>query len=137
MEIDKKRLLIGLVLVFILGILFAVVNGSYTAETNQQLPMIVYGISFLSVLIGASIVLLFQWKISNVQLEKVLKILPHEERAVVKILLDNGNMIEQKRLVVLSGFTKVQISRITHKMSQRGVIEKRDMGNTNLVVLRI
>jgi len=137
MEIDNKRLVIGLSLVFVLGILFALVNGFYTSSTNEQLPLIVYGISFLSILIGALIVIMFQFKISTIQLEKVLKILPREERIVVKILLDNKNMIEQNKLVVLSGFTKVQISRILKKLTERDVVEKRNMGNTNLVVLKI
>jgi len=137
MEIGNKKLVIGLVLVFLLGVLFAIVNGQYTTSTNEQLPLIVYGISFLSILIGAFIVVLFQWKINKVQLEKVLKILPREERIVVKILLDNKNSIEQNKLVVLSGFTKVQISRILQKLVERDVVEKKHMGNTNLVLLKI
>jgi|SRR3989338_353240 len=137
MEVDNKRLVIGLTLVFVLGILFALVNGFYTSSTNEQLPLIVYGISLVSVLIGAFIVIMFQMKISKMQLEKVLKILPREERTVVKILLDNKSMIEQNKLVVLSGFTKVQISRILKKLSERDVIEKKNMGNTNLVILKI
>ena len=60
MEIDNKRLFIGLILVFILGILFAVVNGFYTSATNEQLPLIVYGISFISILLGAFMVIMFQ-----------------------------------------------------------------------------
>src|SRR3989338_9804316 len=137
MEIDNRRLLTGLVLVFVLGMLFAIVNGFYTSSTNEQLPLIVYGISFLSIMIGAFIVIMFQMKLNRIQLERVLKILPREERTVVKILLDNNNMIEQNKLVVLSGFTKVQISRITKKLVEREVIEKKNMGNTNLIVLKI
>ena len=137
MEIDYKKLIIGLILVFILGVLFAVVNGVYTSSTNEQLPLIVYGISFLSILIGAFIVVMFQWKINKIQLENVLKILPREERTVVKVLLDNNKSIEQNKLVVLSGFTKVQISRILKKLVEREVVEKKNMGNTNLVILKI
>lgn len=137
MEIDTKRLVIGMGLVFLLGILFAIVNGFYTSSTNQQLPLIVYMISFLSVLIGAFIVIMFQFKISKIQIEKMIKILPREERIVVKILLDNNNSIEQNKLVVLSGLTKVQISRILSKLAQREAIEKKNMGNTNLVILKI
>jgi|SRR3989344_2868560 len=137
MEIENKKLVIGLILVFLLGVLFAIVNGQYTDSTNEQLPLIVYGISFLSILIGAFIVVMFQWKINKIQLEKVLKILPREERVVVKILLDNKNSIEQNKLVVLSGFTKVQISRILQKLVERDVVEKKHMGNTNLVLLKI
>ena len=137
MELDNKRIVIGLSLVFLLGILFAVINGFYTSSTNEQLPLLVYGISFLSILIGAFIVVMFQFKINKMQLDKILAILPKEERTVVKILLDNSNKIEQNKLVALSGYTKVQISRILQRLSERGVVEKKDMGNTNLVVLKI
>lgn len=137
MEIDTKRLVIGLTLVFILGILFAIVNGIYTSSTNEQLPLIVYGISFLSILVGAFIVFMFQFKINKIQVERILRLLPSEERTVVKILLDNNNSIEQNKLVVLSGFTKVQISRTIKKLVERGVVDKKNMGNTNLVLLKI
>src|SRR3989344_5797166 len=137
MEVDNKRLVIGMGLVFVLGVLFAIVNGVYTDSTNQQLPIIVYAISFLSVLIGAFIVVLFQWKISRMQLENVLKILPRDERMIVKILLDNNNSIEQNKLVVLSGLGKVKVSRTLHKLTERAVIEKKNMGNTNLILLKI
>ncbi|MBI2546047.1 hypothetical protein HYV81_02600 [Candidatus Woesearchaeota archaeon] len=137
MEIDTKRLVIAFVMIFILGVLFAVVNGIYTSSTNEQLPLIVYAISFLSILVGAAVVVLFQWRISRLQVERVLKILPREERTVVKVLLDNNNSIEQNKLVVLSGFTKVQISRIVQKLVERDVVEKKTMGNTNLILLKI
>ncbi|MBR9677333.1 hypothetical protein GOV04_04280 [Candidatus Woesearchaeota archaeon] len=137
MEVENKKLIIGMILVFVLGVLFALVNGFYTSDTNEQLPLIVYGISFLSIIIGAFIVLLFQHKINKFQLEKVLKVLPREERVVVKVLLDNNNSLEQNKLVVLSGFNKVKISRIVQKLSEREVIEKRTMGNTNLIILKV
>ena len=137
MDIDNKRLIIGMSFIFVLGIMFAIVNGFYTSSTNEQLPLIVYGISFLSIIIGAFIVVLFQWKINKIQLEKVLKILPSEERVIVKVLLDNDDSIEQNKLVVLSGFTKVKVSRIVKKLVEKEVVEKKFMGNTNLVLLKI
>lgn len=137
MEIDNKRLIIGFSAMFLLGIAFSIVNGVYTDSTNEQLPLIVYAISFLSIVVGAFIVIMFQAKINKIQLERVLKILPREERIVVKILLDNNNAIEQNKLVVLSGFNKVQIFRITQKLEVRGVIEKKHLGNTNLILLKI
>jgi len=97
MEIDNKRLIIGFSAMFLLGIAFSIVNGVYTDSTNEQLPLIVYAISFLSIVVGAFIVIMFQAKINKIQLERVLKILPREERIVVKILLDNNNAIEQNK----------------------------------------
>ncbi len=137
MEISNTRLVSGLLLVFALGIMFAIVNGQYAEDYGESLPVIVYGISFISIILGSFIVLLFQWKISAIQMQRVLKVLPKDERTIVKILLDNNNRIEQNYLVVMSGSSKVKISRVLQKLEQRGVIEKKSMGNTNLVVLTV
>ena len=137
MEISNTRLVTGLLLVFALGISFAIVNGQYTESYGESLPVIVYGISFISIIFGSFIVLLFQWKISAIQMKRILKVLPKDERTIVKILLDNNNRIEQNYLVVLSGETKVKISRTLQKLEQRKVIEKKSMGNTNLIMLTV
>ena len=137
MEISNTRLVTGLLLVFALGISFAIVNGQYTESYGESLPVIVYGISFISIIFGSFIVLLFQWKISAIQMKRILKVLPKDERTIVKILLDNNNRIEQNYLVVLSGETKVKISRTLQKLEQRNVIEKKSMGNTNLIMLTV
>ena len=137
MEISPKKLIIALLLVFLLGVFFAIVNGYYTSTEGTSLPLIVYLISFLSIVIGGFIVIMFQWKINKIQLEKVVKILPQDERIVVKILLENNNAIEQNKLVALSGFNKVKISRLITELEQRDVIKKTNLGNTNLIVLKI
>ena len=137
MEIDNKRLAIGLLLIFLLGVLFAWLNGTYAASTSEQLPLIVYGISFLSILVGAFIVVMFQWRISRIQLDKVLRILPRDERLMVESLLDNSGRLEQNNLVVLTGLSKVQVSRLVARLEQRGVVEKKAMGNTNLILLKV
>lgn len=137
MNVDKHKLVIALVLVFLLGIFFAWVNGMYVNETNQQLPFVVYIISFVSVLLGSGLVLLFQWKITHHQLSQFLALLPREERLIIQILLDNNKKIEQNKLVVLSSYTKVQVSRIVQRLVERGVVERRQMGNTNLVMLKV
>lgn len=124
MEIDPKKLIIGMALLFILGILFAIVNGYYVEETDQALPLIVYGIALVSVIIGAAIVILFQTRISRIHLDRVLKVLPREERTVIKVLLDNRNSLEQNRMVALTGIGKVKMSRIIRRLEEKGIIEK-------------
>ena len=64
MEVSSKKIVIALVLVFLLGVLFAIVNGFYIQKENQTLPIIVYGISFVSIILGGIIVIMFQWKMS-------------------------------------------------------------------------
>jgi uncharacterized membrane protein len=137
MDISIKKLIVAFSLVFMLGILFAVVNGYYVQSEDRVLPIIVYAISFISIIVGGSIVIMFQWKINKIQMKKVLKILPKEEKQVVSVLLENNNSIEQNKLVVLSGYDKVKISRIINKLERRGVVKKSNLGNTNLIYLKI
>jgi uncharacterized membrane protein len=137
MEISPKRLVIALALVFFLGILFSIVNGIYVQEEGTTLPHIIYGMSFISILLGGALVIMFQWRINTGLLKKVLKILPREERIVINLLIENKNTLEQNRLVALSGFNKVKISRILQVLQERDVIKKTNMGNTNLIVLKL
>lgn len=137
MEISSKRLVIAFVLIFLLGVLFAIVNGQYTEEEGEQLPLVFYGIAFMSFIVGGLIVLLFQWKISKLQMNKVLKILPEKEMKIVKLLIEKGGELEQNKLVVLTGVNKVKMSRILMELEGRGVVEKKNMGNTKLIVLRV
>lgn len=136
-EIPINRLLISFGLIFILGILFAILNGYYVEESGDPLPIIVYGVSLISLILGAIIILLFQFRISKLQLKSVLKILPADEREIIKLLIDNNKRLEQNHIVALSGYNKVRISRILTKYEQKGLIEKRNVGNTNLIILKL
>ncbi len=137
MEVSVKKLVIGLVIVFLLGVMFAVVNGVYATEQGNALPIITYAIAFVSLIAGGFIVVLFQWKINKVQLQKITRILPHDERIVIRILMEHNNEIEQNKLVLLSGLNKVKISRLVEELKRRGVVDKKHLGNTNLVILKI
>ena len=137
MEVSPKRLFAALIAVFILGVLFAIVNGYYTSSEGSSLPLIVYAISFISLLVGGFIVILFQWKINKAQLEKVLKLLPPEERKIIKLLMEHNNALEQNKIVAFSGLNKVKVSRLIQTLEFRGVIKKTNLGNTNLVQLKL
>jgi uncharacterized membrane protein len=137
MDISPKRLVMALSMVFLLGVMFAIVNGLYAEEEGSQLPVIVYAISLVSLVLGGSLVIMFQWKINRMQLEKVTKILPPEERRLVTVLMQNNNSLEQNKIVALTGMNKVKISRLVKELENRGVVAKTDLGNTNLIVLRL
>jgi len=137
LEVSIKKLVLALGSVFILGVMFAIVNGVYTESTNSSLPIIVYFIAIISILVGVFLTLLFQWRINKIQLERVLKILPDDERKVVSLLIENNNSLEQNKLVALTGLNKVKISRLISELESRGIIKKTDLGNTNLIVLSV
>lgn len=136
-EIPLNRLVIGFGLIFILGVFFAVINGYYAEENGETLPLIVYAISFVSLIIGGIVILLFQSKINKLELEKILFLLPKDEAEILKCLIEHNYRLEQNHLVAYTGYNKVRISRILTKYEQKGIIEKRNMGNTNLVILNL
>jgi len=137
MEISVRRLVIGFVCIFLLGVLFSVVNGYYATEEGSSLPVIVYGISFVSIVIGGFVVVLFQAKINKVLLNRVLNILPEGERKIVTLLVEHNGNLEQNRLVALSGLNKVKVSRILSELEARRVLARVNLGNTKLVSLKI
>lgn len=136
MEVSETRLGAAIIAVFGLGILFSILNGYYIEDTGEPIPMMVYGMTAVAMGVGALLVMLFQWKISQKQLYRILKVLPEDERAIVEILVKEKRM-EQNLLVAESGLSKVKVSRTLSKLEQRNIIEKKPLGNTNLVKLVI
>jgi len=137
LEIPINRLIISFGLIFILGISFAILNGFYVDKNNQTLPFIVYFISLVSLIFGGVIIFLFQYKISKIQLKSILNLLPQVEKEIIKVLLENNNRLEQNHIVALTGYNKVKISRVLRGYEQKGLIEKRGIGNTNLIILKL
>ncbi len=139
MQITKNKVLISAGLVLLLGILitvFSMYHTKHMGNTFFQYPLFLYGTTILSLAIGGYIVYLFEEKINKVQIGKLLSILPHDERKVMRLLLERKE-IEQKKLGTLSELSPVKISRVSSILEQRGVIEKKKHGYTNLIVLKI
>lgn len=134
MEISQRKLIAGFILIFLLGVMFSIVSSDYTEETDESLPGIVYLISFVSLLVGLFISMLFQWKINKVQLKRILKVLPQDEEKIITLLIENNNSLEQNKLVAFTGINKVKMSRILKELENRSVIKKMNLGNTNLIV---
>lgn len=136
MEVSETRLAVAIIAVFCLGILLSILNGYYIRDTGSSMPIVVYFVTATSMGVGALVILLFQWKISQRQAITMLKVLPEDERKIVEILL-NERKIEQMYLVAESGLSKVKVSRVLVKLEQRGIIDKKPLGNTNLIKLKI
>lgn len=136
MEVSETRLATALASVFLLGILLSILNGMYVEDTGSQMPPLTYGIIAVAMAVGAMIILLFQWRISKMQMDRFIRVLPPDEREILAILLKEKRM-DQTYLVAESGLSRVKVSRILMRLEQRGIIEKKQMGNTNLIRLLV
>ncbi len=136
MEVSESKLAIAFTAVFVLGILLSILNGYYVENTGQTMPIATYGVAAVAMVVGALIIMLFQWKITYKQASEFVEMLPEDERRIIKVLLKERK-IEQRYLVAESGLSKVKVSRIVARLEQRGKIEKISVGNTNLIKLRI
>lgn len=136
MEISETRLATALAAVFGLGVLLSIFNGQYIEETGNPMPVVTYGVAGVGILVGALIIFLFQSRIDNKNALKLLKALSVDEQKILEVLLKEKK-IEQTYLVAETGLSKVKVSRILSKLAERGVVEKKQLGNTNLVKLKI
>ncbi|RMD66976.1 hypothetical protein D6817_02840 [Candidatus Pacearchaeota archaeon] len=139
MEISKNKLLIAGGMVALLGVIittFSVYHASHMHGLYFQYPAFLYGTAILSLVVGGLIVYLFEEKINKQQLKKILKILPKDERKVMQVLIER-NEIEQNKLQTFTELSKVKVSRVVANLEQRGIVEKKKHGYTNLIILRI
>jgi uncharacterized membrane protein len=136
MEVSETRLAAAIISVFLLGMLLSVLNGYYIEDTGASMPLFTYVVAAAAMGVGALIILLFQWRITDRRAHEILRILPEDERKIVEVLLKEKR-IEQMYLVAESGLSKVKVSRIVSRLQARGVVEKKPLGNTNLVKLKV
>jgi uncharacterized membrane protein len=104
----------------------------YGRIANLFVPLISLG----SLLLGAFVSLSFQWGISAVKFEMVLKLLPHNEAAVMKILFSRRK-ITQAELSSETGLSRPAVSRVLTVFEGRGLVDKKPEGNTNRVVSKL
>jgi len=132
----NKKIVIAIILIFVLGIVMAISNAYCAVNIGHLFAPLMYTVALISLAIGGTITFIFAWKIDQIQLEKVISILPDEERKVLKIII-NEKKITQTELKIVSGLSKVKVSRIVSKLEQRKIIEKKPYGNTNLIIKQI
>lgn len=136
MEITKKKLIIALGLLFALGVFLAMSNAYCAINMGHLFAPLLYGIALIALTTGGAVALLFQWKVDKIQLEKLISILPKDERRVLKVIIEKKS-VSQTELKHLSELSKVKVSRIVSKLEQRKIIEKKPYGNTNLIIRKI
>ncbi len=59
-----------------------------------------------------------------------------EEQQILSVLVESKGQSYQSDLVIKTGLTKVQITRILDRLEGKGIIERRRRGMTNVVLLK-
>ncbi len=139
MEIPKNKIFISAGLVGLLSVLitvFSVYHSQHMGNSYLVYPAFLYGTTILSLIVGGFIVYLFEEKINKIQLNKLLKILPNDERKIIQLLIERGE-VEQRKLGTLTELNTVKISRVISTLEQRGIIKKKKQGYTNLIILKL
>jgi len=58
------------------------------------------------------------------------------EARAVSIIMREGGVLTQSRLAKEMGLSKYQASRLVRRLESKGIVEKRRIGITNLIILR-
>lgn len=136
MEVTQRRLLLALALVFALGIVLSISNAYCAIHMDHVFAPFLYGIALVSLATGGAVAGLFQWRMDRIQLEKVMSILPGDDRKLLRLIIERKSIL-QNELVPLSGLSKVKVSRIVSRFEQRGIVKKSAYGNTNMIEGRL
>lgn len=134
--LTERNLVVIIALVFMFGFLFSALNSLhiYTLDHALRPEMYLLAIEFLA--LGGLTALTLKDRISRGQLEKTLKILPPDDEKLMKVILDEKKILQQD-LVDKTGVYKMKVSRLMHKFEDAGVVEKKQYGNTNLIMSKI
>jgi len=68
--------------------------------------------------------------------KKVLESLEGEEKEIYRLLIGEKGMAFQSKLIEGTGFGKVKVSRLLDIMENKGLLERKRRGMTNVVVIR-
>ncbi len=110
---------------------------------HTSIPLQSYvGFSLSIILTGIGLFLIFINKKYKEELaekekkieEKISK-LKEDEREVYKLIKENKGAMFQSEIVEKTGFSKIKISRILDRLENKGLIERKRRGMTNLVLL--
>ena len=95
-----------------------------------------FGIAFL--MLGAGLYLfLIPMKEEKQEFKEVnLSKLDEDEKKIYDLLKSKEGSIYQTDLIKETDFSKVKVSRLLDKMEQRGILERKRRGMTNIVVLK-
>ena len=109
------------------------------AHTSNTSWLLIVGFALSAIVLAMGLVLLAPASSPNIppSLPKadLSKLDDEEKRIYEAIRLKEGSMY-QSDLITETGFTKVRVTRLLDRLEQKGLVERRRRGMTNLVVLK-
>ena len=73
---------------------------------------------------------------NEISYDKILPLLKTDEKLVIKALRDNNGEMQQNKLAVKLGVSRVKATRILYRLEQKNLITKSRHGLTNMVRLK-
>ncbi len=134
--LSEERIIVVVSVLFMFGISLSLLNSFHVLVIEHPLELSLYLLAIEFFAAGAIAAFLVRGRISDMQLEKTLAILPQEERDILR-LIHSKKSVTQKELVDGSGVYKMKVSRIVAKLEAAGVIEKKPYGYTNIIRSRL
>ncbi|MFH1055026.1 MAG: MarR family transcriptional regulator, partial [Candidatus Altiarchaeota archaeon] len=133
---SETKLLIVIFMILIFGILLAVISDLHILTVEKPFRWVMYLNVIELFTLGCLVSIVLRRRISQIQLGKILDILPPEEKEVLRIVY-NRHYLTQKSLVEDTKINQMKISRILQKLEQRGIIKKKAYGYTNIIISQI
>ena len=88
---------------------------------------------FVFVFVFAIFLLFFFFRRKDIA--KVLPILNDSERAVMEVIMKSGEVVDQRKIVKATGFSKSKVSRVLKDLEERGLIKREKLGRATKVKL--
>ncbi len=140
---NRKIILITLILsvfVFIVSVISLyvqeVVSTGYVCGCVIPLPLFIPFIASVGLFIGTLIYYLLVPVKEPVNKKAVLGLFENEERKIIEVLVNHRGELTQASIVRITGIPKIRVFRTLKRLEQKGVVEKRPHGKTNIITLK-
>jgi uncharacterized membrane protein len=98
-------------------------------------------VSSFGIVVGASVFYFMSKKLEEKETyakkntEILLKFLNHDEREIIKKVVENKGKILQSQLSRTSGLNKVKVHRILSRLKEKDLIKIQHHGKTNMIII--
>lgn len=139
LKITDRYIIIGLIVVLLTSITAFLLIKHHIQEYEKygyisQIFFPIIGAS--SFFVGGFISLMFYWGVDEIKFNTITKLLPENERKVMQIMYEKRRL-PQADIGMLCSMPSVKTSRAISSLQDRGVLEKQQQGNTNIITSEV